>query len=407
MGVPKGCPHDCYSCQMPAKKGTPSLSESHPELSKQWDHSRNPDGPTRYTRGSEKRVWWLCDEGHSWEAKILNRAVAGQGCPYCSGREAIPGETDAATLHPEWVEEIDSSKNAPEVLSNLKPSSHKRIWFLCDLGHSYEQPLSDRKAGQRCGVCAGKVVISGVNDLGTVAPELLEGWDYEKNAPLLPSQFTANSGKSFFWTCAEGHTQRKTPTKRASSGCSICGGTQLLPGFNDLETLHPRIAAEWDESKNTLRPSEVGKSSRERVWWRCTNGHTWEAQVYSRQLSGCPSCAVSGFDQTKPGMIYFLENIGLDSMKVGITNVDASEDRVRHFENRGWSLIWRGSHGVGLTVLSAETEFFRWLRNDLGIPQHLDKPTMGTSGYTETFSGQALSKEVVVAKLEQLLRAYS
>jgi hypothetical protein len=93
-------------------------------------------------------------------------------------------------------------------------------------------------------------------------------------------------------------------------------------------------------------------------------------------------------------------------MKVGITNLDASEDRVQHFKNRGWSLIWSKSHEVGLTALTVETEFFRWLRIDLGIPQHLDKLTMETSGYTETFSGQALPTKNVIAKLEKLFSDY-
>lgn len=68
----------------------------------------------------------------------------------------------------------------------------------------------------------------------------------------------------------------------------------MLPGFNDLATKYPRVAAEWHPTKNApLTPDHVLPGSRRKVWWQCKNGHSWQAVIYSRtgsQNSGCPFC---------------------------------------------------------------------------------------------------------------------
>ena len=64
-------------------------------------------------------------------------------------------------------------------------------------------------------------------------------------------------------------------------------------GFNDLATTHPEIAKEWHPTKNEgLTPQNVVSGANKKVWWRCKNGHEWQATVYSRAVvkTGCPFC---------------------------------------------------------------------------------------------------------------------
>lgn len=55
------------------------------------------------------------------------------------------------------------------------------------------------------------------------------------------------------------------------------------------------MAAQWDSELNgELTPQMVTAGSHKRVWWRCAEGHVWQALIYSRtgrQKSGCPICA--------------------------------------------------------------------------------------------------------------------
>ena len=77
-------------------------------------------------------------------------------------------------------------------------------------------------------------------------------------------------------------------------GCPVCKGQIIQPGFNDLQTRRPDIAAEWDTEKNApLRPDATAVSSNKLVWWRCAKGHSYRAAVTDRtrtRSSGCPYC---------------------------------------------------------------------------------------------------------------------
>ena len=81
---------------------------------------------------------------------------------------------------------------------------------------------------------------------------------------------------------------------------------KLKPGVNDLATLSPALAAEWDYEKNhPLTPDKVLPKSNKRVWWKCqVCGHSWRVAVYNRSSgNGCPACAgkvvVLGYNDLK------------------------------------------------------------------------------------------------------------
>ena len=62
---------------------TNSLAVKDPQLAKEWHSTKNGDlSPKDVFHHSGKKVWWVCDRGHEWQAIINNRA-SGTGCPYC------------------------------------------------------------------------------------------------------------------------------------------------------------------------------------------------------------------------------------------------------------------------------------------------------------------------------------
>ena len=69
----------------------------------------------------------------------------------------------------------------------------------------------------------------------------------------------------------------------------------MLPGFNDLATVEPQVAAQWHPTLNgALTPEMVTAGSHTKVWWQCPDGHIWKAIIYARagpQKTGCPVCA--------------------------------------------------------------------------------------------------------------------
>ena len=202
-----------------------SLLATNLELAKEWNYQRNGSlRPEHVLVNSNKRVWWKCNKGHEWQAKIANRHN-GNGCPYCTGRYATKGENDLATINPKLVEEWNYEKNGELKPENFMPNSHKKVWWKCSKGHDWQATIFDRYNGTACPYCLNKKVLKGFNDLATLNPKLASEWNYEKNGDLRPEHFTVGSNKKVWWKCNKGHEWQATISHRNHGrGCPYCAG---------------------------------------------------------------------------------------------------------------------------------------------------------------------------------------
>ena len=57
------------------------LASQRPDLLKEWNYKKNEKAPQEYAVNSGKKVWWLCNKGHEWQAIIQSR-TSGRNCPY-------------------------------------------------------------------------------------------------------------------------------------------------------------------------------------------------------------------------------------------------------------------------------------------------------------------------------------
>ena len=264
-------------------------------LMAEWDWEKNNElglNPNALTTGSNKFAWWICNNGHSWDDSI-NHRTAGRNCPYCSNHRVYSGYNDLQTIRPDLSKEWNIKKNSPVLPSEILAGSHKKVWWICPVGHEYEMSISARSRGVNCPVCKGRRIIIGANDLATTNPELILEWNTEKNGALKPTDVVAGSAKKMWWKCSNGHEWQARISHRANGiGCPYCSGRNVIQGVNDLITTHPQIAKEWNHNKNSILPSEVSAGSGKTAWWVCDKGHEWQAVVYSRcEGNGCPICA--------------------------------------------------------------------------------------------------------------------
>ena len=273
-----------------------SIAHVHPELVSEWDYEKN-DGITldQIDAGSNMKFWWKCSKGHSWQAAPIVRARPA-GCPYCSNVKVLPGFNDLETLYPEIAKEWDYEKNDSKP-SNFTAKSGKQVWWIDKYGHSWKSVINNRTVNHRgCPYCAHEKPIVGVNDLVTLKPELVKEWDYDKNGDLKPENYMPASNIKVWWRCSKcGHEFEALISNRSKgTGCPDCAGHQIIhPGVNDLETLHPELAKEWDYEKNGgVKPSEVFPSSNKKYWWKDSFGHEWQAKPNMRVMgTGCPYCS--------------------------------------------------------------------------------------------------------------------
>ncbi len=432
----------------PNARPTRSVSDFSAELAAEaegWD-------PSSVSYGSARKLPWICVRAHHWLASPNQRTHGdGAGCPYCSGRLAWPGESDLATLRPDLAVEADGWDP-----STLSPGSHAIRPWRCGQGHRWTAQVKSRASGAGCPVCANQRVLAGYNDLATVYPELAsqaDGWD--------PTSVIAGTGKTLNWMCEKGHRWRAATNGRvAGNGCPICANRLVLPGYNDVATLRPELAAEadgWDPSTvlvgshrkmpwvchlghrwettvlhRTGRNQGCPYCTNRRVlaglndlathfpelaaeadgWdpsteivdshnirpWRCSQGHQWRAEIKSRcDGRGCATCAKYGYDPAKAGWLYLLRHDLWGMLQIGITN--SPKTRLAAHRSLGWEVVELRGPMNGQRARTLEQTILKDLRNR-GVPLGNASVAGRFSGYTEAW----IEEEFRVSTIDELLR---
>ena len=270
-----------------------SLLFSNSVLASEWNYEKNGDlRPEHFLSNSNKKVWWKCNKGHEWQAKIADRA-RGNGCPYCSNNILLRGYNDLQTLNSALANEWNYEKNNNLTPLDVMPNCNKKVWWKCEKGHEWEALIINRNRGRDCPICSNKKILKGYNDLQTLHPILTSEWNYEKNDGLTPMDVGPNSHNKVWWQCSEGHEWHAAIYSRnAGDGCPYCSGKLVNKGKNDLQTVNPTLANEWNYEKNNgLTPADFLPNSGKKVWWKCIKGHEWQATIYNRNRgNSCPIC---------------------------------------------------------------------------------------------------------------------
>ncbi len=265
-----------------------------PDIASEWHPTKNGKLlPESVSVSSNKRVWWQCQNGHEWQA-VINSRSSGYGCPYCAGQKVISGYNDLATINPNLAKQWHPTKNGDVLPSDVAPHSNLKYWWICEKGHEWETNVSHRTRGGGCPICSGHKVLEGYNDLVTINPQLASQWHPTKNGMLTPRNVTGGCDKKVWWMCEKGHEWEATISSRQGGrDCPYCAGQRIIVGFNDLQTLNPKLANQWHPTKNgLLTPSNVMPNSNKKAWWLGECGHEWEAVISSRNRgNGCPYCA--------------------------------------------------------------------------------------------------------------------
>ena len=128
------------------------------------------------------------------------------------------------------------------------------------------------------------------------------------------------------WKSPCGHVWNSSINFRARGGtCKVCGGKQVLGGFNDLATTHPELAEQWSPL-NSVAASEVMAGDTRLYLWECgIEGHVWKTSPASRvkQRSGCAVCSkhvlmpgVNDLATTDPSIAAWMDDSELEPSQV-------------------------------------------------------------------------------------------
>jgi len=239
-------------------------------------------------------------DGHEWSTTATSVLSNGQGCAKCAGNIAFTFEqveAEALTLGLQLIE--------------YGGSVNKKSRFRCvEHGDEIYAPLSGARAGKVCPTCS-----------------LVNRWDTESASKALLDdmvecvEYVANSaGKSTF-RCLKpecGHEWKTSAgAVMAGSRCPKCAGT--------MPKTEAEIRVEVEQSDRPIKLITYGGGIDRKSSWGCDKcGHEWSATFYNvvRSGTGCPACAVYGFNSTKPAdfYVYMINTDAGQYLGFGITN---------------------------------------------------------------------------------------
>lgn len=278
------------------KKDFVSLAEARPDLAKEWNYEKNGDlRPEDVSCGSGKKVWWVQYDKSpisgemmklEWEAPVYIRAK-GIDNPFKAGKLVFIGYNDLKSGYPALANEWDYERN-----QGLKPDmvtygSNKKVWWIQYdkspvtgkiMKLEWKASIASRVAGSGNLIKSGQQVLKNYNDLASLRPDLAAEWNYEKNGTLTPNLVSKGYKKSVWWIQYDkspitGEIMRlewkDTISHRIyGRGNPITAGKQILKGYNDLASLRPDLAAEWNYERNVgVKPNMVICGSDKKVWW--------------------------------------------------------------------------------------------------------------------------------------------
>lgn len=254
------------------------LNVTHPEVAARL---LNPD-PSTVVAGSGQTGTWSCPNHEATYQTRIYRVVAGAACPYCSRRKVLTGFNDLTVTHPEIAATV--FEDDPTEL--LAGSDRIVLWSCPNHSEPYPMSVSQRVHGTKCGFCANVKVLPGFNDLATTHPALAA-----QVVESDPTQVMAGSNIVLQWHCPN-HSQPFPMMARErvkGHGCGYCASKKVLPGFNDLASQRPDLAAELVD----LDPTTVLAGATKKVTWRCKAGdHDYRSSVADRvEGRACPYCS--------------------------------------------------------------------------------------------------------------------
>ena len=293
--------------------GENDFATMHPDLAAQWHPTKNGDlSPDSILPSSNRKVWWLCPiSGGEWQATPNHRTRdnALLDSPFKQNKKLLRGYNDLASRS-DVANEWHPTKNGDLTPEMVTVGSGKKVWWLCPIsGGEWQAVIHKRTSGDGSPFVANKVVLAGYNDISSNFPSIAAQWHPTMNGNLTPDQVFYGSTKKVWWLCPTYNLPfDSSPRDRVKFGVQTPfeTGQRVAPGFNDLQTLNPELAAQWDFERNDVTPDQVAPFSNKKFWWVCDKtGRSWKSSPASKSRNPIPSSPfcnrLKGTRIVKPG----------------------------------------------------------------------------------------------------------
>ena len=276
-----------------------SIKDRYPEIAKLYDNKKNRSPVSEcFSENETEDYWWNCENGHSYLRTAYQQIKKKGICPDCiKERRVISGYNDLLTRFPFLQDIWDYEKNGIEPSKMKSFSSHGTYYFKCSAGHSYKYDLDEQIVhGTTCMVCIGIAVQKNLNSVKAIYPQIIHEWS--PNNIVGPDDVIYNTSVSYIWRCKKcGYEYFNVPHIQSvdTEHCPVCLGRIVVPGINDILTLHPEIAKDYSlNNKVPIEQINTKIKNYKEYLWNCTNcGGEYEYPLAKRLVrdDSCPYCS--------------------------------------------------------------------------------------------------------------------
>ena len=141
-----------------------SLAHTDKELAEEWSEN-NKRPPTEVMKSNAVYARWNCPTcGGEYLARICDREIGDDACPYCANRKVLPKFNDFKTVYEDLAKELAGPENELLLIDMdaLSVKDRRKLWWVCpDCGKYYLMSVYDRimKAKRKhtpCIYCKGR-----------------------------------------------------------------------------------------------------------------------------------------------------------------------------------------------------------------------------------------------------------
>lgn len=276
-----------------------NIEKNCPDIHKFWDE-KNEFRPEELTVHSLVKVYTHCPScGELLYRRAANTFKEERGiwhvikCQSCAvteanARKALSKNGPVIDECPEIEEWWDYEKNTIE-LGVVTRGAHYEAYLKCPACHKglkrdIHSFVAIHRNGRLLPVACPECGYSSKGDpednLVNVCPEIVRWWDYDKNAPFKPEQFTKGSQFMAYMKCPDCgrelysgihsllHTEENGKVVVSHDG--RCHKYKAMASENNLVSRYPQIVDWWDYDKNSPDlPEENTLYSPKRVYFKC------------------------------------------------------------------------------------------------------------------------------------------
>ena len=266
-----------------------------PEIAKEWHPTKNGDiKPEDIVSGSNKKYWWLCRKGHSYNTRVEQRTRRNVGCSKCSNQTSRPEFRIVAELESIFKKVSSRYKFKKTEIDIYIEDINLGIEYDGAYHHKKKDTLDSQK-----NIFLKNNLIKLIRVRRTPLNKLSE-YDVLVYQDEIKKKDLDNLCYSISSLCNE---EQKIKIKKYLEYSSFVNEESYrkylsyFPGpipSQSLAVINPQLTKQWNYKKNyPLEPESFYPRSNEKVWWICDKGHEWKASITNRSRKNslnCPTC---------------------------------------------------------------------------------------------------------------------